>query len=91
MPSRPPGLNGNGILRVTALSGGAPALRPQGVDHSLIARLGGPPSVRRILIMPRRKWRGRRRSPPGWFMPAVIAALGAAGALLSMAMLGIVE
>ncbi len=45
-----------------------------------------------IEIMPRRrKMRGGRRNPPGWFMPVVMAGLGAAGALLSIAMLGIVE
>ncbi|WP_272940779.1 hypothetical protein [Sphingobium yanoikuyae] len=42
--------------------------------------------------MPRkRKMRGGRRNPPDWFMPVVMAGLGAAGALLSIAMLGIVE
>ncbi|UZW57012.1 hypothetical protein NUH86_19865 [Sphingobium sp. JS3065] len=32
-----------------------------------------------------------RRRPPRWFMPAVLAGLGAAGALLSAAMLAVAE
>ncbi|WP_176590244.1 hypothetical protein [Sphingobium sp. EM0848] len=32
-----------------------------------------------------------RRRPPQWFMPVVMAALGIAGALLSVAMLAIAE
>ncbi|WP_176596242.1 MULTISPECIES: hypothetical protein [Sphingobium] len=32
-----------------------------------------------------------RRRPPWWFMPAVLAGLGAAGALLSAAMLAVAE
>ncbi|MEV4933046.1 hypothetical protein [Sphingobium sp. LMA1-1-1.1] len=35
--------------------------------------------------------RPSRRRPPWWFMPAVMAGLGAAGALLSAAMLTIAE
>lgn len=38
----------------------------------------------------RRSRRGNRR-PPWWFMPAIIAGLGAAGALLSVAMLAVTE
>ncbi|AEG50620.1 hypothetical protein Sphch_2990 [Sphingobium chlorophenolicum L-1] len=32
-----------------------------------------------------------RRRPPWWFMPAVLAGLGAAGALLSAAVLAVAE
>ncbi|WP_313801628.1 hypothetical protein [Sphingobium sp.] len=38
----------------------------------------------------KRSRRGKRR-PPWWFMPAVMAGLGAAGALLSAAMLAVAE
>ncbi|WP_275897568.1 hypothetical protein [Sphingobium estronivorans] len=38
----------------------------------------------------RRSGRGDRR-PPRWFMPAVMAGLGIAGALLSVAMLTVAE
>ncbi len=41
--------------------------------------------------MIRRKPDGGRRRPPWWFMPAVMAGLGAAGALLSAAMLTVAE
>ncbi|WP_197707360.1 MULTISPECIES: hypothetical protein [Sphingobium] len=43
----------------------------------------------------RRSRRGKdgssRRRPPWWFMPAVMAGLGAAGALLSAAVLAVAE
>ncbi|MDI1294913.1 MAG: hypothetical protein PSY12_03380 [bacterium] len=41
--------------------------------------------------MPRNNRRSRRRNPPRWFMPAVMAGLGAAAALLSAAMLIAIE
>ena len=41
--------------------------------------------------MPRKRLRGRRRPPPWWFMPAVMAGLGVAAVLLSIAMLGIAQ
>ncbi|BAI97553.1 MULTISPECIES: hypothetical protein [Sphingobium] len=39
----------------------------------------------------RRGGTGPSRRPPWWFMPAVMAGLGAAGALLSAAMLTVAE
>ena len=39
--------------------------------------------------MTRKRLRRGNRRPPWWFMPAVIAGLGAAGALLSAAMLAV--
>jgi len=41
--------------------------------------------------MVRRRSRRSKRRPPWWFMPAVFAGLGAAGALLSAAMLAVAE
>ncbi|MBB6190423.1 hypothetical protein FHS51_000636 [Sphingobium wenxiniae] len=38
--------------------------------------------------MSRKRW---RRRPPWWFMPAVMSGLGAAGALLSAALLTAME
>ncbi|WP_268934732.1 hypothetical protein [Sphingobium sp. CAP-1] len=42
--------------------------------------------------MPRKRLRrGRRRRPPWWFMPSVMAGLGVAALALSAAMMTIVE
>jgi hypothetical protein len=41
--------------------------------------------------MTRRRSRRGNRLPPWWFMPAVMAGLSAAGALLSAAMLAVAE
>ncbi|WP_268933204.1 hypothetical protein [Sphingobium sp. S8] len=41
--------------------------------------------------MVRRRSRRSKRRPPWWFMPTVLAGLGAAGALLSAAMLAVAE
>ncbi|WP_274518603.1 hypothetical protein [Sphingobium bisphenolivorans] len=41
--------------------------------------------------MIQRRSRRRNRRPPWWFMPTVVAGLGLAGALLSMAVLTVAE
>lgn len=41
--------------------------------------------------MTRRRSRRGNRRPPWWFMPAVMAGLGVAGALMSAAMLTVAE
>ncbi|WP_269319807.1 hypothetical protein [Sphingobium herbicidovorans] len=41
--------------------------------------------------MSRRKLRRSRSRPPRWFVPAVLTGIAVAGALLSVAMLAVVE
>ena len=41
--------------------------------------------------MVRRRSRRSKQRPPWWFMPAIVTGLGAAGALLSAALLAVAE